>query len=71
MFDPQSSVAAIVLDHSECAVVLDRYRIDYCCQGKRTLAESCAARQLPLAEVTRELELAISRRVPVSMRRCR
>jgi regulator of cell morphogenesis and NO signaling len=67
MFDPQSSVAAIVLDHSECAAVLDRYRIDYCCQGKRTLAESCASRKLPLDEVTRELELAISRRVPVAI----
>lgn len=67
MFDPQSSLAAIVLDHSECAAVLDRYRIDYCCQGKRTLAESCAAKQLPLDQVTRELEQAISRRAPVAI----
>lgn len=67
MFDPQSSVAAIVLDYSECAVVLDRYRIDYCCQGKRTLAEACAAKNLPLEKIAHELEVAVSRRAAVSI----
>jgi regulator of cell morphogenesis and NO signaling len=67
MLDPQATVASIVLDHSECAAVLDRYRIDYCCQGKKTLAESCQAKQLPLDQVVRDLELAVSRRLPVEI----
>jgi regulator of cell morphogenesis and NO signaling len=67
MLDPQATIASIVLDNSECAAVLDRFRIDYCCQGKQTLAQSCEARRVPLAEVTHELELAIARRAPVEI----
>ena len=47
--------------------MFDRFRIDYCCQGKRTLAESCEAKKLPLEQVAHQLELAVSRRVPVAI----
>ena len=67
MFDPQTSVATIVLDHSECAAVLDRHGIDCCRDGERTLAEMCAARQLPLERVTLDLEVAVKRREPAAI----
>lgn len=41
MLDTRSPVATIVLEHSECAPVLARHRIDYCCKGKKPLADAC------------------------------
>ncbi len=62
MLDPNTPVATLVLDHSECAPVLARHRIDYCCKGERPLAEACDALGLDTKSVIGELETAISRR---------
>jgi regulator of cell morphogenesis and NO signaling len=62
MIDPNSTVASIVLDHSECAAVLQRYRIDYCCRGEMSLAAACGARGVHPTELIGELEHAISER---------
>ncbi len=64
MLDPTLPVATLVLDHSECAAVLARHRIDYCCKGQQPLAEACAARGLEVQKIVDELELAIARRTP-------
>jgi regulator of cell morphogenesis and NO signaling len=64
MLDPQTPVATLVLDHSECAAVFARHRIDYCCKGKRRLADACRDQGLNLQSIIAELELAISRRHP-------
>jgi regulator of cell morphogenesis and NO signaling len=62
MINPQKSVASLVLDHSECAAVLQRHRIDYCCRGEASLADACRARQLDLAALVAELERAVGER---------
>jgi regulator of cell morphogenesis and NO signaling len=62
MLDPAVPVATLVLDHSECAAVLARHRIDYCCKGQRPLADACRDLGLDLAHVVGELETAIGRR---------
>jgi regulator of cell morphogenesis and NO signaling len=62
MLDPNTTVATLVLDHSECAPVLTRHHIDYCCKGKRKLAEACSALGLDVDGVLAELETAIARR---------
>lgn len=62
MIDPSIHVATLVLDHSECAPVFARHRIDYCCKGKRPLAQVCAEQGLNVAAVVGELETAIARR---------
>jgi regulator of cell morphogenesis and NO signaling len=62
MIDPQKSVASLVLDHSECAAVLQRHRIDYCCRGDATLTAACRDRQLDVGAVVAELERAIHER---------
>ena len=53
MIDQQQSVASLVLDHSECAAVLQRHRIDYCCHGEATLAAH--PRLIDLDEIVAEL----------------
>jgi regulator of cell morphogenesis and NO signaling len=62
MVDPNLPVATLVLDHSECAPVFARHRIDYCCKGQRPLTEACAALGLETTSVVAELETAIARR---------
>ncbi len=71
MLDPNIPVATLVLDHSECARVLARYRIDYCCAGQRPLAEACSVLGLDLETVVDELETAIAGRTaaPVDPRK--
>jgi regulator of cell morphogenesis and NO signaling len=62
MIDPAVPVATLVLDHSECAPVLARHRIDYCCKGQRPLTDACRDLGLDLPVVVGELETAIARR---------
>lgn len=62
MLDPKTSVATLVLDHSECAVVFARRRIDYCCKGQRPLVDACKDQGLDVVAVVAELETAIARR---------
>lgn len=62
MIDPRQTVASLVLDHSECAAVLQRHRIDYCCHGDVALADACRDRRLDVGPVVAELERAIGER---------
>ena len=62
MIDPQKSVASLVLDHSECAAVLQLHRIDYCCGGEQSLTAACHDRRLDVGVVLSELESAIGER---------
>lgn len=62
MIDPQQSVGDLVLDHPECASVLQRHRIDYCCGGHLTLAAACVKRGLDISAVSGALEHAVHER---------
>lgn len=66
MIDATTPVATIVLDHSECGPVLARHQIDYCCKGRRPLAEACRDAGIALDRVSAELETAIRRRAEQS-----
>ena len=54
----RQTVGALVAAHPELARVFERLKIDYCCGGKRTLAEACAERGLDLPQVADELQQA-------------
>ena len=45
------TLGEIVADDSRAAVVLERFGLDYCCGGHRTLAEATETSRLPLAPV--------------------
>ncbi|MDQ3265393.1 MAG: iron-sulfur cluster repair di-iron protein [Myxococcota bacterium] len=62
MLSAQTPVSQIVLDHSECATILVRHRIDYCCNGGLPLAEACKKRGVDPQELLGELEEAITQR---------
>ncbi len=62
MLDRHQSIADLVLDHSECAVVFQRHRIDFCCGGKLSVEAAATAKQLDVEALVGELSLAIAER---------
>jgi regulator of cell morphogenesis and NO signaling len=62
MVDRRQAVAEVVLEHSECARVFQRHRIDFCCHGEQSVAAAAHARKLDVAALVDELETAIQTR---------
>jgi regulator of cell morphogenesis and NO signaling len=52
----QQTLAGIVLNDHRTATVLEKYQLDFCCKGKRTLEEACVEKGLSAAEITAELQ---------------
>lgn len=64
MLDPRTPLATLVLDHSECAAVFARHRIDCCADGQRPLVDACRDAGVDAVRILAELETAIARRAP-------
>lgn len=62
MLDRQQTVAAVVLDHPECAAVFQKHRIDFCCKGGLSLEVAAQGRKLEVEQLLGELTEVISRR---------
>jgi regulator of cell morphogenesis and NO signaling len=58
LFSPSSTLGAIVATHPLLSGVFERVGMDYCCGGKRTLAQACAAKGLDAATFALVLEAA-------------
>src|ERR1035437_5590801 len=52
----EQTLASLVATNYQSASVLEKYQLDFCCNGKRTLEEACNEKGLPLSKVTAELE---------------
>ncbi|HYM93510.1 MAG TPA: DUF542 domain-containing protein, partial [Chitinophagaceae bacterium] len=50
------SLAQIVNSHHQAAGVFEKYHLDFCCKGKRSLEQACAEQKIPANEVMAELE---------------
>lgn len=66
MLDLETTLAAAVRDHAACAPVFLRHHLDYCCRGKRTIAEACGERGLDPVVIVSELQQAIEERGPAT-----
>ncbi len=62
MLDRQQTLANLVLDHSECAEVLQRHRIDFCCHGDVSIEAAAKARGLDVDALAEELSRTIAQR---------
>lgn len=62
MLERHHTVANVVIDHSECAEVFQRHRIDFCCRGELSLEAAAQARQLDVDTLVAELTQAIAAR---------
>ena len=56
----ENTLANIVLRHHQSAAVLEKYQLDFCCKGKRTLQEACAEKGIPLKRIIAEIKASIS-----------
>jgi regulator of cell morphogenesis and NO signaling len=50
------SLAQIVNSNHKAASVFEKYHLDFCCKGKRSLEQACIEQQLTVSQVTGELE---------------
>lgn len=50
------TVRELVLENPAAARVFERFGIDYCCGGDKSLAEACAAAKVPASDVIAALE---------------
>jgi len=50
------SLAQIVNNNHQAASVFEKYHLDFCCKGKRSLEQACTEQQLSVSEVTEDLE---------------
>lgn len=62
MLDPQQTVATLVLDHADCATVLVRHNIDYCCHGELSIGAAAAAKGVDVTALIGELSRAVALR---------
>ena len=52
------TLAQIVIAEPEAAAVFEKYALDFCCKGKQTLTDACAAAELDIKKVVRDLDAA-------------
>ncbi|MCC6750435.1 MAG: DUF542 domain-containing protein [Deltaproteobacteria bacterium] len=62
MLNPERTIADTVLDHSECAQVFQRHRIDFCCRGHLSIETAAREKGLALDALLAELSQAIASR---------
>lgn len=58
---PETFVAAVAARNPATIRVFQSYGIDFCCGGKRPLAEVCEEKQVPFEELRSSLEAAMTR----------
>lgn len=55
----QQTLAGIALSNHGFIPVLEKYSLDFCCRGKKTLAEACAEKNIPVTAVVDEMKETI------------
>ena len=59
------SLSAIALAYHQSIPVLERYSLDFCCRGKKTLLEACAEKNISLQQVISEIQEATKTQQPI------
>ena len=60
------SLAQIVSGNHQTASVFEKYHLDFCCNGKRSLQQACAENNIPVEQIIAELD-NISLRVEIGV----
>lgn len=56
----KQTLASIVIKNHQVVPVLEKYNLDFCCKGKRELAEACAEKGLETDKIAAELESVLA-----------
>ena len=60
----EKTLKNIVLEHHEYIPVLEKYSLDFCCRGGKTLEEACADKNIAVDTLLEELELTVASKKP-------
>lgn len=52
----EQTLASIVTADHQTVPVLEKYNLDFCCKGKRTLSQACEEKGISIEEILKELE---------------
>jgi regulator of cell morphogenesis and NO signaling len=55
----QKTLSQIVTENYQAARVFEKYGLDFCCKGKRPLADACAEKNISTEEIEQELNSAM------------
>ncbi len=58
------TLAQIVNENHKAATIFEKYDLDFCCRGKRSLRTACEERDLPAETIAEELSLAFNQNEP-------
>ncbi len=50
------TLAQIVMENHRTASLFEKYHLDFCCRGKRSLQQACAEQNIPIDNLVKELE---------------
>jgi regulator of cell morphogenesis and NO signaling len=56
MIEPTRTLADVALQYPSASRVFRQHKLDFCCGGKRSVADACVERGLDVASITREIE---------------
>jgi len=56
----KKTLSQIVTDHHETARVFEKYKLDFCCKGKRPLVGACEEKEIPVQDVLADLYEVLS-----------
>ena len=56
----KKTLSQIVTDHYQTARIFEKYRLDFCCKGKRSLLGACEEKNIPVEDVLAELYSVLS-----------
>ena len=52
----KQTLASLVTGNHQVVPVLEKYNLDFCCKGKRTLEQACAKKRIRIESITEELK---------------
>lgn len=55
------TLSAIVNEQFQAASVFEKYHLDYCCKGKRSLQQACEEQNVPVSNIVKDLENIFSK----------
>lgn len=53
---PTQTLAEIVIANHRASYIFEKYHLDFCCNGRRTLEQACEESKLPVAKLVTEIE---------------
>lgn len=59
-FNSNQSLGQIVTEQYYAARVFEKYGLDFCCKGKRTLSSACAEQGLEVDSILNDWKLTLS-----------